>query len=130
MYQITNMQKRAFVVAAITDVSSGTPIHHPVNIDPGTTEPVAEEHWDKLREGSRVIQALLDMRALIVNRSTDSGIILPDELKNTPSPVAADDLKPVLGEADANGVTTTSKTEVVEVNLEPVAEARPPRRKA
>lgn len=130
MYLITNMQKRAFIVAAITDVATGTPVFPSVTIDPGQAEPVPEEHWNKLRGGSQVIQALLDMRALIVNRSTDGGIILPDELKNTPSPVASSDLQPVLNEADSNGVTTTSKTEVLEVDLEPLTEAKPPRRKA
>lgn len=119
-YLITNQQKRVFIVPPIVDLS--TPEHkvqfESVTIDPGATEVVQTEHWDRTRNKNPVIDALLSGRHLIVNKGEDvSKAPEVRELRNTTPPQAPADVV-----EETPGVTITSKTDVKEVELTPAAD--------
>ena len=106
MPTVTNRQKRAWIVPA-------TATHPLVILNPGQAAPVPDEQWNELR-GLPVIKALLDMRALTVGKGRD--VEHEDELQNTPSPKAPEDLKQ---EIDPDVKVERKDQEVVEVSTAP-----------
>lgn len=116
-YLITNQQKRAFIVSALVDLSNSEQkvLFESVTIDPGATEVVHAEHWDRVRKGNTVIEALLSGRHLVVNKGQDPSKA-PEvrELHNPAPPKAPEDLT-----GETPGATITSKTDVHEVTLTP-----------
>lgn len=111
MPQVTNRQKRAWIVPA-------TETHPLVILNPGQEAPVPDEQWNELK-GLPVIKALLDMRALTVGKGRS--IEHEDELQNTPSPKAPEDLKQDPSDPDVKA--ERKDQEVVEVKTAP-AEVR------
>lgn len=87
MYSITNKMQRAWIVPASADT-----LHKFVPIDPGQTVRVEKAHWDEIRKGNAVIDALLSGRHIVVK--TGSGIVdvHGDELTNPASPKAPEEL--------------------------------------
>lgn len=78
---ITNKQKRAWIVPAIEGFSD-------VILNPGQVGNVPDDHWNTLRKGNRVIEALLANRLLTIG----SVSVDVDELENPESPKAPEEL--------------------------------------
>lgn len=116
-YRLTNRQKRAWVVPATADDS-----HKSILVDPGETVTVDRDHWDTVRKGNLVIDALLSDRHLVVETgSGDAPVLHAEELRNPASPVAPEELG-----AETPGVHVESKG--IEEVTEP-GEVKPVRRK-
>lgn len=119
MYSIQNRQKRAWTIPPVSGAGLGTPeIHKPITINPGDSALVSEEHWDAIKKGNRVVEALLTGRHLVVTAAGKVASVDVDELKNAPSPVAPDELT----EKD-DRVQLESKTELKEITLKPEDDA-------
>ncbi len=114
MYTITNRMQRAFIVP-------DGPSHASVAINPGTAEPVNAEHWDAIRKGNAVIDALLVDRHLVVEvgEKQSDNAVPAQELTNPGSPLAPSELSD-----DPAGVKVEKKTEkaaTVDLQDEPKA---------
>jgi len=113
-YTITNRMQRAFIVP-------DGPSNASVAINPGAAEPVSAEHWDAIRKGNAVIDALLLDRHLVVEsgeRQSDNAVPA-QELSNPGSPLAPTELSD-----DPAGVKVEKKSEkaaVVDLQDEPKA---------
>lgn len=83
---ITNKQKRAWIVPAIEGFAD-------VILNPGQVGNVPDEHWDTLRKGNRVIEALLSQRLLTIGASK----VDAEELENPESPKAPEELTAPVG---------------------------------
>ncbi|MOA11734.1 hypothetical protein D3C78_1316890 [compost metagenome] len=114
MYSIQNRQKRAWTIPPVSGAGLGAPeIHKPITINPGDSALVSEEHWEAIKRGNRVVEALLTGRHLVVTAAGKVAAVEVDELKNAPSPLAPDELT----EKD-DRVKLESKTELKEVSLD------------
>src|SRR5574341_313446 len=113
MYAIQNRQKRAWTVPPVHSVVAGAPEQFkPITINPGDTALVAVEHWDKVSEKNRVIEALLTGRHLVVTTTDKVKDVHVEELENPTPPLAPEELTEV-----DDRVKLETKTEVVEVSL-------------
>lgn len=112
MISIQNRQKRLWVIPTVFG-KENQPVFKSVPVEPGTSALVDEQHWDQVAKGNKVIEALVNMRALVVTRS---GKTKPDvdaeELENPAAPTAPADLT----EKD-DRVKVDSKVELKEVEL-------------
>lgn len=112
MISIQNRQKRLWVIPAIFGANN-QPVFKSVPVDPGTSALVDEQHWDQVAKGNKVIEALVNMRALVVTRSGKTKPdVDADELQNPAAPTAPADLT----EKDER-VQVDSKVELKEVEL-------------
>lgn len=114
MYSIQNRQKRAWTVPPVSaDAKLGSPeVHKPVTINPGEVALVKAEHWDSVKKGNKVIEALLTGRQLVVTAAGKERSVDVDELKNAPSPKAPEELT----DTD-DRVKIETKTELKEITL-------------
>lgn len=120
---ITNRQKRTWSVPPSADGAFPS-----VTIEPGQSVEVDKAHWDGVRKGNPVIEALTTTRALVVSRAASA--VDADELENPVAPKSAD-LAPELRELP-EGVEAQDHhgtAEVVDVPLpgDGPAEAKPSR---
>ena len=119
MISIQNRQKRLWVIPAVFG-SNNQPVFKSVPVEPGTSALVDEQHWDQVAKGNKVIEALVNMRSLVVTRS---GKTKPDvdaeELQNPTSPEAPADLT----EKD-DRVKVETKVELKEIDLKDDAPAQ------
>lgn len=113
MYSIQNRQKRAWTVPPVHSLIAGAPEQHkPVTINPGDSALVQEEHWDSVKKGNRVIEALLTGRHIVVTQAGKVASVDVDELANPKAPVAPEELT----EKD-DRVKLDTKTELKEITL-------------
>jgi translation initiation factor IF-1 len=113
MYSIQNRQKRAWTVPPVHATILGAPeTHKPVTINPGDVAMVKAEHWDAVKKGNRVIEALLTGRHLVVTTMGKTAAVDVEELANPKSPAAPEELTD-----QDDRVKLTTKTEMVEVSL-------------
>lgn len=113
MYSIQNRQKRTWTVPPVHAVIAGAPEQHkPVAINPGDSALVKAEHWDSVKKGNKVIEALLTGRHLVVTMPGKERAIEAEELKNPAAPLSPEELT----EKDAR-VQLESKTELKEITL-------------
>lgn len=116
MFTVTNRQKRAFIIPGVFG-GDNQPINAAITINPGQSVPIDDEHWKTISKGSKVIEALLTGRHLVVNRGTKEVAVDSDELENPKQASAPEELK----EKD-DRVKIDSKVELKELNLdEPAA---------
>lgn len=92
MPQITNRQKRAFIFAQVPNPEKEGETFPAVVANPGETVPVPGAHLAELRKHSaQIFDHLFDGRHLMVaGRKPEE--LRADELENTASPVAPDEL--------------------------------------
>lgn len=90
MLIIQNRQKRVWTIPAMFK-PDGSPAFEHINLNPGASEVVNEDHWAYVSKGNQVIEALLTERSLVVSK-TKKGDLDADELANPASPVAPSDL--------------------------------------
>lgn len=112
MYAIQNRMKRTFAVPAVMDVKTKQSHHAAVQIEPGDTALVNPDHWDSVKRGNQVIEALLTNRSLVVTKPEAVKDVHVDELANPASPTAPAELT-----EEDDRVKIDSKTEVKEVEL-------------
>ncbi|MNC74193.1 hypothetical protein D3C75_1255070 [compost metagenome] len=62
-----------------------------MNIEPGASALVNDDHWAQVSKGNKVIEALLTERSLVVSKSKKADLEA-DELANPASPVAPEEL--------------------------------------
>jgi len=118
MYSIQNRMKRTWIVPATFKPDNSVSFDN-VNIAPGSSALVQDDHWDLVKKGNQVVEALLTSRHLVVTKAgKETRELEADELKNPKSPVAPDELK----EEDPR-VNIESKVELKEVELKDDAPA-------
>lgn len=113
MISIQNRQKRLWVIPAVFGTNN-QPVFKSVPVEPGTSALVDEQQWDQVAKGNKVIEALVNMRALVVTRSGKIREDVQDaeELQNPASPTAPADLT----EKD-DRVKVEAKVELKEIDL-------------
>jgi hypothetical protein len=112
MYSIQNRMKRTWIVPATFKPDNSVSFDS-VNIAPGASALVGDEHWAHVSKGNHVIEALLTERHLVVTSADKSKRDIDKaELQNPKSPKAPDDLT----EKDAR-VNIETKVELKEVAL-------------
>lgn len=112
MYSIQNRMKRTWVVPATFKADNAVAFGH-VNIAPGGSAFVQDDHWEGVSKGNQVIEALLTSRHLVVTKGEKlKRDVDADELKNPTPAKAPDDLT----EKD-DRVNIESKVELKEVAL-------------
>ena len=114
MYSIQNRMKRTWVVPATFKPDNSVSFDN-INIAPGSSAFVQDDHWNLVAKGNQVVEALLTMRHLIVTKAKDdkkARDVDADELKNPTPAKAPDDLT----EKD-DRVNIESKVELKEVEL-------------
>jgi hypothetical protein len=115
MLSIQNRMKRLWTIPATFKTDGAAAFEH-VNIEPGSSALVNEDHWGQVSKGNLVIEALLTERSLVVTK-TKKADLDADELANPASPVAPEDLT-----AKDERATIESKVELKEIVLdEPTA---------
>lgn len=115
MLIIQNRMKRVWTIPAMFKADGSAAFEH-INLAPGASEPVNEDHWAFVSKGNQVIEALLTERSLVVTKSKKADLEA-DELSNPPSPVAPAELT----EKDERA-KIESKVELKEIDLdEPAA---------
>ncbi|MNN03072.1 hypothetical protein D3C81_1157480 [compost metagenome] len=119
MYSIQNRMKRLWTVPAMFRADGSAAFEH-VNIAPGTSAFVNDDHWAHVSKGNKVIEALLTERSLVVTKGEKqkADIVEAEELQNPASPAAPADLT----EGDAR-VKLESQVELKEVELKDDAPA-------
>lgn len=118
MYKIQNRMKRTWIVPATFKEHNAIAFEH-VNLAPGASALVSVEHWDEVKKGNQVIEALLTERHLVVTKAgKEVRDLSADELANPKSPTAPEELT----EKD-DRVTIESKVEIKEVELKDDAPA-------
>lgn len=118
-YNITNRQRRAWIIPATANAS-----HPSIPVDAGQTVQVDAEHWDTVRKGNLVIDALLTERHLVVTQASAAPLAVDaEELSNPASPEA-----PAVLDTPLDGVAVESKgVEVVETPEADALEVKPTR---
>jgi hypothetical protein len=118
-YNVTNRQRRAWIIPATANMS-----HAAVPVDAGQTVQVATEHWDTVRKGNLVIDALLTERHLVVTQASAAPLAVEaEELSNPTSPAAPEALDTPL-----DGIALESKgVEIVETPEADALEVKPTR---
>lgn len=114
MYAIQNRQKRTWTIPPLWTPDLSKEQFASVTIFPGDTVLVEEEHWDKVKQGNQVIEALLTGRFIVVTSPGKVVDVEVDELKNHASPVAPSELS----EKD-DRLQIDFKSEIKEVELKP-----------
>lgn len=115
MLMIQNRMKRLWTVPG-TFKPDGAPAFQHVNIEPGSSASVDEDHWSYVSKGNQVIEALLTERSLVVTK-TKKADLEEEERANPASPAAPAELT----EQD-DRAKIESKVELKEIDLdEPVA---------
>lgn len=120
MYSIQNRMKRTWIVPATFKPDNSVSFDN-INIAPGGSAFVQDDHWNLVAKGNQVVEALLTQRHLVVTKAKDdkaARALEAAELKNPSSPVAPDDLT----EKD-DRVIIDSKVELKEVDLKDDAPA-------
>lgn len=114
MYSIQNRQKRAWTIPPVSaSAQLGAPeVHKPITINPGDSVIVKAEHWDAVKKGNLVIEALLTGRHIVVTAPNKERAVEVDELLNPKAPVAPEELT----EKD-DRVKIETKTELKEITL-------------
>lgn len=120
MYSIQNRMKRTWIVPATFKPDNSVSFDN-INIAPGGSAFVQDDHWNLVAKGNQVVEALLTMRHLVVTKAKDdkkARDVDADELKNPAPAKAPDDLT----EKD-DRVIIDSKVELKEVELKDDAPA-------
>lgn len=109
--QVQNRQKRAWIIPGVMG-KNGAFVYRPVNLAPGEKAMVQSDHWESVKKGNRVIEALLTSRFIVASAAGKETRVDPDELANPKAPAAPADLT----EKD-DRVRMETKTEVKEITL-------------
>lgn len=117
MLIIQNRQKRMWTIPPMFKPDGSAAFEH-VNLAPGASEPVNEEHWAFVSKGNQVIEALLTGRHLVVSKTKKSDLDA-DELANPAMPEAPADLT----EQDERA-KIESKVELKEIDLDEPAQGK------
>jgi hypothetical protein len=120
MYSIQNRMKRTWIVPATFKPDNSVSFDS-ISIAPGSSAFVQDEHWDSIKKGNQVVEALLTGRNLVVTKAKEdkaARALDADELKNPKSPEAPEDLT----EKD-DRVQIDSKVELKTVELKDDAPA-------
>ncbi len=114
MYAIQNRMKRTFIIPGIDAPDNSKTLHKLLTLEPGDTGLIEEGHWDYVKKGNQVIEALLTGRHLVVTNSANAmPEIHVDDLANPAIAEAPQELsEPV------EGVTLETKTELKEITLD------------
>lgn len=108
---VQNRQKRTWTVPGIMGKNNSF-LARPVAVEPGEKAMIQSEHWNQVKKGNRVIEALLTSRALVVTAAGKDQPVAPEALANPASPAAPADLK----EKDER-VKVETKTELKQIDL-------------
>lgn len=124
MYSIQNRMKRTWIVPATFKPDNSVSFDS-ISIAPGSSAFVQDEHWDGIKKGNQVVEALLTSRSLVVTKAKEDKAprtLDESELKNPESPKAPEELT----EKD-DRVHIDSKVELktVELKDDAPAEAHP-----
>lgn len=111
MLIIQNRQKRLWTIPPVFKADNSYAFE-PVNLEPGTSTPVNEDHWAYVSKGNLVIEALLTGRHLVVSKAKKADVDV-DELENPAPPVAPSELT----EEDPRA-KIESKVELKEIDLD------------
>lgn len=84
MYMIQNRQKRLWTIPPMFKPDGSAAYEH-VNLEPGSSASVHEEHWEFVSKGNQVIEALLTGRHLVVSKSKKADLEA-EELANPAMP--------------------------------------------
>ena len=117
MLIIQNRQKRMWTIPAMFKEDGSAAYEH-INLAPGASEPINEDHWAFVSKGNQVIEALLTGRHLVVSKSKKADVE-SDELVNPAAPVAPADLT----EKDERA-KIESKVELKEIDLDEPAQGK------
>lgn len=94
MYSIQNRMKRTWIVPA-TFKPDNSVAFDSINIAPGSSAFVQDEHWDLIKKGNQVVEALLTGRSLVVTKARgdkEARTLDSDELENPAPPKAPEEL--------------------------------------
>lgn len=94
MYSIQNRMKRTWIVPATFKPDNSVSFDN-INIAPGGSAFVQDDHWNLISKGNHVVEALLTQRHLVVTKAKDDKVaraLEAEELKNPKSPEAPEDL--------------------------------------
>lgn len=115
MLIIQNRQKRTWTIPPMFKEDGSAAFEH-INLAPGASEAINEDHWAFVSKGNKVIEALLTERSLVVTK-TKKADLDADERANPASPVAPAELTDQDERAKIE-----SKVELKEIDLdEPAA---------
>lgn len=117
MLMIQNRQKRLWTIPALFKEDGSAAYEH-INIAPGASEPINEDHWAFVSKGNQVIEALLTGRHLVVSKSKKADLDT-DDLINPSMPEAPADLT----DKD-DRVKVESKVELKEIDLDEPAQGK------
>lgn len=120
MYSIQNRMKRTWIVPA-TFKPDNAVLFDSISIAPGSSAFVQDAHWDGVKKGNQVVEALLTSRSLVVTKARadkEARVLDADELSNPAMPQAPEDLT----EKDER-VQLESKVELKTVELKDDAPA-------
>ena len=104
---ITNKMKRMWFIPPAGNVVNAVPV------DPGASAVIDDAHWDAVRKGNAVIDALLAGRHITAGARASA----VDELSNPASPAPSDDIKSPVVDAKGNELETSKKIDVKEISL-------------
>lgn len=121
MFMIQNRQKRLWTIPPMFKPDGSAAFEH-VNLAPGASEPVHEEHWEFVSKGNLVIEALLTGRHLVVSK-TKKADLEADDLANPAMPQAPAELT----EQD-DRAKIESKVEMKEIDLDEPASGKTDRK--
>lgn len=94
MYSIQNRMKRTWIVPATFKPDNSVSFDS-ISIAPGSSAFVQDDHWDSIKKGNHVVEALLIGRSLVVTKArADKEVrtLDADELKNPAQPKPPEDL--------------------------------------
>lgn len=121
MLSIQNRMKRLWTIPATFKTDGAAAFEH-VNIEPGASALVNDDHWAQVSKGNKVIEALLTERSLVVSKSKKADLEA-DELANPASPVAPEELT-----AKDERAHIESQVELKEINLDEPASGKSDRK--
>lgn len=121
MLMIQNRQKRLWTIPAVFKEDGSAAYEH-INLAPGASEPVNEDHWAYVSKGNQVIEALLTGRHLVVSKSKKADLDA-DDLANPAMPEAPAELT----EKDERA-KIESKVELKEIDLDEPASGKTDRK--
>lgn len=121
MLSIQNRMKRLWTIPATFKTDGAAAFEH-VNIEPGASALVNDDHWAQVSKGNKVIEALLTERSLVVSKSKKADLEV-DELANPASPVAPEELT-----AKDERAHIESQVELKEITLDEPASGKSDRK--
>lgn len=121
MLSIQNRMKRLWTIPATFKPDGAAAFEH-VNIEPGASALVNDDHWAQVSKGNKVIEALLTERSLVVSKSKKADLEA-DELANPASPVAPEELT-----AKDERAHIESQVELKEITLDEPASGKSDRK--